>query len=36
MDLQEMEWGGHGLLYLAQVSNTWRAVVNMVMNVCAA
>jgi hypothetical protein len=36
MDLQDIEWGGHGLHYLAQISNTWWAVVNAVMNVCAA
>jgi len=33
MDLQEVGWGGwHGLVDLAQDTDRWRALLNMVMN----
>jgi hypothetical protein len=32
MDLQEVEWGGHGLDYQAHERDRWWALVNTVMN----
>jgi hypothetical protein len=32
MDLREVGWGGMDWIYLAQVKDHWRALVNMVMN----
>ena len=36
MDLQEVGWGGMDWIYLAQNRNTWRALVNVMMNFCVA
>jgi hypothetical protein len=33
MDLREIEWGGTDWIDLAQDSDQWRALVNMVMNI---
>jgi hypothetical protein len=33
MDLREMGWGGMVWIHLAQDSDQWRALVNMVMNI---
>jgi len=36
MDVQEVEWGGMGWIYLAQDMDRWCALVNVVMNIGVA